>query len=81
MGFYDYFCDDCGEPYEIYQRMFDKHVYRCPKCKRMARRIYSATVFFFDFKDGWDMGLGRNVDTKKERETIMREKGLRRIRD
>ena len=81
MAFYDFFCDECGQAYEAQQRMMEKHEYECPACKKPARRIYSATFHNVDFRYGWDVGMGQYVDTKKDRETFMREKGLRRIRD
>ena len=80
MALYEFFCDECGGAYEVRQPMLEEHTYECPKCKKPARRIYSATPFFFDFWYGWDPGLGEYVDTRKDRESFARKKGLRRHR-
>ena len=79
MPLYEYKCETCERNYEVFQKMDRKHYYKCPECGKRARRVYAPTPFKFDFKYGWDAGLGKYVDTKKERETIMREKNLERV--
>jgi putative FmdB family regulatory protein len=74
--FYDFHCDGCKLTYEEYQPIDSEHKLVCPKCHKKARRIYSPLPHSFTFKAGWDAGLGKYVDTKKQRETFVREKGL-----
>lgn len=73
---YDFHCDYCAVTFEVYQPINDEHKASCPKCGQSARRIYTPTPHSFTFKAGWDAGLGEYVDTKKQRETFVREKGL-----
>ena len=82
MPIYEYRCtnSECDiEKFEEVQMMNDEHKAKCPECKRKADRVFTSTPFTFDFKYGWDAGLGEYANSKKDRERIMREKNLRRV--
>mgnify|MGYP002348118924 CR=1 FL=1 len=36
MPTYDYECSSCGHVFEFYQSMLDKHLKKCPKCKKFS---------------------------------------------
>ena len=43
MPTYDYECDACGHKFEIFQKMSDKHLKKCPECKKnKLRRLIGA---------------------------------------
>lgn len=82
MPIYTYFCDECRKEYDVLQPISNKHSYKCEKCGTQTRRVFTAPATFrMDFTPGWDVGLGQYVDTKRQRENIMAEKGLARIKD
>lgn len=70
-----------NEVFDVFLGINEKHEAHCPECRIKARRVWDSFGFAFDFKSGYDAGLGEYVDSKKQREEIMRRKGLRRIRD
>jgi len=37
---YIYLCPACGEQYEVYQRMNDKHVHFCERCGIQCKRVF-----------------------------------------
>lgn len=78
MPIYEYKCPKCNSKYEKLQGMNAEHKYICPDCNVYTDRKYSTFGFTFDFKYGWDPGLGQYVDNKKQRENTLREKGLRK---
>lgn len=39
MPTYDYECLNCGESFEIFQKMNDSHLKECPKCKGKIKRL------------------------------------------
>jgi len=67
----------------VHEEILQKQAQRppCPLCGETMRRLYSVFGFKFDFRYGWDPGLGMYVDNKKQRETVLREKGLVREKD
>jgi putative FmdB family regulatory protein len=74
---YEYVCDKHGV-FEVWQGMNEPHRASCPRCHQEARRKFGVVPHKFDFRDGWDPGLGEYVDTKRDRERYVREKGLTR---
>jgi len=76
MNIYEFKCDKCRKTFEQFQEINADHAAECPRCGQPARRLYQATPHSFTFRAGWDEGLGEYVDTKKDRERIMREKGV-----
>lgn len=42
MPTYDYECSKCGNVFEVLQKMSDKKLTECPKCKGKVKRLISA---------------------------------------
>lgn len=79
MPIYEYKCPKCKVIHEVFQPINGDHSLKCPDCKVDAERKFSPFGFKFDFKYGWDAGLGTYVDSKKQREETLRSKGLRKV--
>ncbi len=45
MPIYEYSCEKCGHHLEVLQKMTDKPLTRCPKCKGKLEKIFSQTSF------------------------------------
>ena len=79
MALFEYECD-CGRKKEVFST-----APRPPMCecgKKMKRKWSGGSLGIkFTFKSGWDEGLGMHIETKKQRDEILREKHLRRITD
>jgi len=41
MPTYEYECIDCGYTFEVFQRMMDNPLKKCPKCKKKVKRLIS----------------------------------------
>lgn len=39
MPTYDYECASCGYAFELFQKISDKHLEKCPKCNKKVRRL------------------------------------------
>jgi len=39
MPTYDYECSHCGHTFEAFQKITDKALDKCPKCKKSVRRL------------------------------------------
>lgn len=42
MPTYEYKCTHCGHNFEVFQKMTDKHLEKCPKCNRKVKRLISS---------------------------------------
>jgi len=45
MPIYEYLCQKCGEHLEVLQKMSDKPLSRCPKCRGKLEKMLSQTSF------------------------------------
>jgi len=80
MPLFDFQCTGCGIIQERYEK--DRQVpVTCDTCGAPMKSKYTSFSFSMDFKPGFDYGLGKYVTSKKQRENIIAEKGLRRIKD
>ncbi len=50
MPTYDYECDACGHKFEEFQSMMDKHLKKCPACKKSKLRRLLGTGAAIIFK-------------------------------
>ena len=80
MPIYEYSCRKHGG-YEVFNSMADCNNGRCPICGKEGNRRFSSFHTYMDFIPGFDHGLMADVQTKKQRETLIREKGLARYKD
>jgi hypothetical protein len=51
------------------------------ECGGTLERKYTPIRFKIDFTPGWDMGLGKYIGTKRERDTTADKMGLERRKD
>lgn len=42
MPTYEYKCAHCGDVFEAFQKITDKHLDKCPKCGRPVKRLISS---------------------------------------
>ena len=78
MPFFDVLCADHGEQETFSQAPADLG---CPICNKPVKRVWSAPPkAVIEFRDGWDMGAGRNFYTKRERDNWLVENGKRKMR-
>ena len=66
MPIYEYLCKGCGHEFEREQRITDKPVRTCPRCKaRKVQRLISQTSFVLK-GGGWYSDLYATPKAKKE---------------
>lgn len=80
MPIYSFRCEEHGK-YECFLSMDECTKGKCPKCSKIGTRLFDPVHVYIDFTPGYDISLNRYVNTKKEREEILREKGLVRYKD
>lgn len=80
MAIYPFKCDKCQTEEEKFLKPDEDHTAICPKCGEDMRRVYTPFTTVVEFRSGWDMGAGKYFDTKRERDTYLSVKGLRKIR-
>lgn len=73
-------CEMEQEPYDDYLERDTEHKSHCSLCGKKAQRIFSLAGFTIDFTPGFDVGLGRHIETKAERENYIAENGIRKLR-
>jgi len=72
MPIYEYECDKCGEHLEVLQKMTDKPLSKCSKCRGKVRKVVSRSSFQLK-GGGWYLtdysrkgGGGDGASTKSE---------------
>ncbi len=80
MPVYEYKCKVHGR-YETVMQMSECNDGVCPKCRRVGERLFSDCHVYVDFTPGFDDSLNTWVDTKRQRDRICGEKGLKRYVD
>ena len=70
MPIYEYACQKCGEHLEVMQKMSDKPLTRCPKCRGKLEKMLSQTSFQLK-GSGWyatDYARSSNKGSKSDSE-------------
>lgn len=80
MPVYSYKCKAHGK-YEAVMPMSQCNDGPCPKCGEIGSRVFDVCHIYVDFQPGWDKLLNQNIDTKRQRDRILAEKGLVRYKD
>lgn len=80
MPVYSYTCKDHGR-YEVLMPMEQCNEGKCPKCGKVGQRKFDPCHVYVDFRPGFDVSLNKYINTKRERENILREKGWTRYKD
>jgi putative FmdB family regulatory protein len=78
MPMFEFVCDSCGKRDDRIIPHAKIEEQKC-ECGEKMRRVFSPYLFQFDFRPGFDVGLGEYIATKKQRDNLVAEKGLRRI--
>lgn len=73
MPIYEYACTKCGHELEVIQKINDKPLTRCPKCKGKLEKQLSQTSFQLK-GSGWyvtdySRGGGKKADKKEEKKS------------
>lgn len=71
-------CQKCGKEFSVEQKMDGPH--EAEHCGEKAQRVYRPIPAFFEFKAGFDIGLGKNFETQRARDAYCAEHGYRRIK-
>ena len=77
MPLYEFECDKCGR---LITEFYDMNNLGKPKCCGDVRRKYSPAYTVVDFRDGFDVGLGKYFNTARERNNHIAERNIRRIK-
>ena len=75
MPLYTFKCPVHGD-FDDFRDVKDCNKGKCEKCKR----VYGNFGIYVDFTPGWDVGFGKHIETKRERDSLVSERGLRRER-
>ncbi|HZS03381.1 MAG TPA: FmdB family zinc ribbon protein [Blastocatellia bacterium] len=75
MPIYEYVCEKCGHHLEIMQKMDDKPLTRCPKCKGKLDKIFSQTSFQFKGSGWYVSDYGKTGGGKKDKDKKDKEGG------
>ncbi len=85
MPLYDFICTNKKCETQVFDIFIASEDVRkgccCPWCDAKARRLFHLAYFKFDFKEGFDPGLGKYMGTARERDTYADRKNLQRIKD
>lgn len=77
MPIYEYVCQKCGHELEVMQKLSDKPLTKCPKCKGKLEKIFSQTSFQLK-GSGWYVSdytsRGKSEKTEKSEKTDSSEK-------
>ena len=77
MPFFDVLCAEHGRQETFSHSPADL---RCPLCEHGAKRVWSAPPrAIIEFRDGFDMGAGRNFSTKRDRDNWLSANGKRKV--
>ena len=75
MPLYPFICPEHGEV-EIFADMDKSSSARCPVCGMAMKRKYTPFSFTVAFRPGWQPAFGKYVDTSRELNNLVAEKGL-----
>jgi len=70
MPLYEFFCPVHGD-FSEFREVGDCNKGKCSKCKRK----FSNFGISVDFRPGWDPGFGKYIDTRRQRDNLLAEKG------
>jgi len=63
MAIYDYECGEHGE-LEVYRSMSDEATQRCPHCRRVLKRVYSATPAVYKVDGFYSIDSGKRYESQ-----------------
>jgi predicted nucleic acid-binding Zn ribbon protein len=78
---YEFQCPICKEVSTEILKVGDPFRPTCEKCGVIMPKKFSLFSFKMDFREGWDPGLGKYINTSKQRDQECERMGRRRIKD
>jgi len=67
---YEYQCEDCDNLFTKKQKITDKNIPSCPKCKGKSKKLISISSFMLKgggwFSDGYSKGYEKSKNKKEE---------------
>lgn len=78
MPLYEFRCPVCGDRKNELMDINGPKKLTC-SCGEQMERVYSSFNFTIDFRDGYDIGLGKYFNTARERDYYIAGKEIRRI--
>ena len=67
MPTYEYYCEDCGERFELFQKITDEALTVCPKCGgRLKRKITGGAGVIFKGTGFYETDYKRKSSPKKK---------------
>lgn len=76
MPLYDYHCDNCGETFDEFRPMDQRHKCKCVKCGKQARKLPNIARL-----DYYNMGVDPDLPTAIQKWDKMHRKEARREYD
>lgn len=76
----EYSCQRHGRFEELITGEYPK-MYPCPECNSPSQFVFSSVCYRFDFRDGWDPGVGKGFDSARQRDNYLAEQGLEKVPD
>jgi len=82
MPTYEYRCNDCGKRFELFQKMSDKPVEKCPHCEGDVTKIISAGMgvifkgsgfYHTDYKNNNSKDKPKSETSKKSTDTVTKD--------
>jgi hypothetical protein len=75
---YPFSCPEHGETNIVgsFGSISGGNIPKCPECDKYMVRQWTPIPHVVDFRPGWQPAFGKNVDTKRERDNLVAEKGL-----
>jgi hypothetical protein len=76
----EYVCKEHGRFTELINGDYPK-TFPCPQCNKQSSFVFSVPTFRFDFRYGWDPGVGQVFDSARQRDNYLAEHGLEKNPD
>ena len=77
MPTYEYHCKKCAKTFEVFQKISEKPLSKCPTCGGKVKRLISAAAFALKgggwYKDGYSSSTSKKSDSNNK-QTNKKEK-------
>ena len=81
MVLYLFKCGNCNHRQEVLQDPDEERKATCEKCGGKMHQAWDSLGISWQFREGFDPGLGKHFDTQRERDYYVESNNLRRVRD
>lgn len=66
MPTYEYYCPKCDKKFEVFQKISEPPLSKCPDCGQEVKRLVSATPFSLKGEGWYKDGYSKTKKNKKE---------------